>query len=149
MKEDIYKGWTIWNDPPPIPIRICDWYATHESYDGAPDSLTRHMYLHAETREELIERIDTDGVWLVEELELDEAEQDVADLKAENERLRKALGQGVSLAAYDRIADLETEIERLKELLEEWIRIVEFGAHSGHVRDIQNITLAALKQEGE
>lgn len=28
--------WFITYDPPPIPIRICDWHFVHEDYDGAP-----------------------------------------------------------------------------------------------------------------
>lgn len=27
-------GWTIHYDPPPIPIRTCDWHFVHEGYDG-------------------------------------------------------------------------------------------------------------------
>ena len=32
------ERWHLYNEPPPIPIRSHDWNATHEGYDGAPDS---------------------------------------------------------------------------------------------------------------
>lgn len=32
-----YGPWTIYFDPPPIPVRSFDWCFVHEDYDGAPD----------------------------------------------------------------------------------------------------------------
>jgi hypothetical protein len=34
-----YRGYTIEFDPPPIPIRTCDYHYVHEDYDGAPDAI--------------------------------------------------------------------------------------------------------------
>lgn len=34
-----YRGYSIHYDPPPIPIRTCDWQWFHEDYDGAPEYL--------------------------------------------------------------------------------------------------------------
>lgn len=34
--SDIKFGpWTISYDPPPIPVRNCDWHFTHEDYDAS------------------------------------------------------------------------------------------------------------------
>ena len=30
--------WHLSHDFPPIPVRSCDWSATHDDYDGAPDA---------------------------------------------------------------------------------------------------------------
>ena len=30
-----YRGWSVSFDPPPIPIRSCDWRATHPDYDAS------------------------------------------------------------------------------------------------------------------
>lgn len=35
-QEQTYRGYNIRYDPPPIPIRTCDWQFEHEDYDGAP-----------------------------------------------------------------------------------------------------------------
>ncbi len=32
-----YKNYFIEYDPPPIPIRSCDWQFAHKDYDGAPE----------------------------------------------------------------------------------------------------------------
>ena len=32
-----YRDWTIWYEPPPIPIRTMDWTYSHNDYDGPPD----------------------------------------------------------------------------------------------------------------
>ncbi len=32
-----YRNYIIKYDPPPIPIRSCDWQFCHEDYDGAPN----------------------------------------------------------------------------------------------------------------
>lgn len=34
---DVYRGYRIHYDPPPIPIRSCDWQFFHEDYDGPED----------------------------------------------------------------------------------------------------------------
>lgn len=31
-----YGNYHIYYDPPPIPIRSCDWHYVHDDYDGAP-----------------------------------------------------------------------------------------------------------------
>lgn len=36
MREQ-YRDFTIYYDPPPIPVRTCDWHYVHKDYDGAPD----------------------------------------------------------------------------------------------------------------
>lgn len=33
-----YRGYTIYYDPPPIPIRDYDWHYEHDDYDGAEDA---------------------------------------------------------------------------------------------------------------
>lgn len=33
-----YRGWWIDYDPPPIPVRTCDWQFWHDDFDGAPDA---------------------------------------------------------------------------------------------------------------
>ena len=40
-----YRGFHIWFDPPPIPVREYDWHYQHESFDGAPDG-GDHRYGH-------------------------------------------------------------------------------------------------------
>lgn len=35
MNEPVRHGpWLITYDPPPIPIRTCDWQFVHDAYDG-------------------------------------------------------------------------------------------------------------------
>ena len=51
MTTDIYHGWRIYHDPPPIPIRNCDWQAWRE-FDWGSVSMA------APTREALIALID-------------------------------------------------------------------------------------------
>ena len=36
-----YRGYVIHYDPPPIPVRCCDWHFVHEDYD-----LDDHRYGH-------------------------------------------------------------------------------------------------------
>jgi len=36
-----YGPWHIEHDPPPIPVRSCDWQFWHDDYDGAPDGNDR------------------------------------------------------------------------------------------------------------
>ncbi|MCW2763368.1 MAG: hypothetical protein JWR85_3569 [Marmoricola sp.] len=33
-----YGPWRIYFDPPPIPVRNCDWQYHHDDFDGAEDS---------------------------------------------------------------------------------------------------------------
>ncbi len=33
----LYRGYNIVHDPPPIPIRACDWQYAHNGYDGPED----------------------------------------------------------------------------------------------------------------
>lgn len=35
-----FGPWRIWFDPPPIPVRICDWKYWHDEDDAAPDGST-------------------------------------------------------------------------------------------------------------
>lgn len=38
-----YGDWHIQYNPPPIPVRNCDWQFWHDDYDGAPDAFdNRH-----------------------------------------------------------------------------------------------------------
>ena len=37
MREK-YRGFTIEYNPPPIPVRCCDWQFWHDDYDGAEDA---------------------------------------------------------------------------------------------------------------
>jgi hypothetical protein len=35
-KGDVtYRGWTISYDPPPIPVRDCDWQFSHPDFDAS------------------------------------------------------------------------------------------------------------------
>jgi hypothetical protein len=36
-----HRGWTIHYDPPPIPIRNCDYQATDPNGDGEPNAYGR------------------------------------------------------------------------------------------------------------
>lgn len=40
--EESYRGFRIDYDPPPIPVRDCDWHWTHEDYDGPEDNRYGH-----------------------------------------------------------------------------------------------------------
>ncbi len=60
---DKYRGWSIHYDPPPIPIRLFDWQATHPDYDASYEGeedgwVDNGLKAAAATREELIEEID-------------------------------------------------------------------------------------------
>lgn len=35
MSASTYRGWSVSFDPKPIPIRDCDWTATHPDYDAS------------------------------------------------------------------------------------------------------------------
>lgn len=34
MSDLTYRNYRIYYDPPPIPIRDCDWHFVHQDYDG-------------------------------------------------------------------------------------------------------------------
>lgn len=57
-----YRGWTISYDPPPIPVRNCDWRATGPNYDawteGEGEWADNGQKATGATREELIADID-------------------------------------------------------------------------------------------
>jgi hypothetical protein len=59
---DIYKGWTISHERPPIPIRCHDWVATGPNYDcdynDEDGFVSNGEMVHAATREALITEID-------------------------------------------------------------------------------------------
>lgn len=38
MLDTKYRGYHIYYDPPPIPVRTMDWGYTHEEYDGPEDN---------------------------------------------------------------------------------------------------------------
>lgn len=60
-KADTYRGWTITFDPPPIPVRNCDWQATGPDYDAWQDGdgwCDNGQKAFAGTREGLIAEID-------------------------------------------------------------------------------------------
>lgn len=61
LEKDIYKGWTIRYDPPPIPARSLDWIAVHDDYDGWTDNgewVSNNLCIHAASREEIVAEID-------------------------------------------------------------------------------------------
>lgn len=61
MTADTYRGWTIHYDPPPIPIRDCDWQATGPNYDASYEDgcwIDNGEKASAATRELLIVEID-------------------------------------------------------------------------------------------
>ena len=33
-----YRNYTIYYDPPPIPLRTMDWHFVHRDFDGAEDA---------------------------------------------------------------------------------------------------------------
>jgi hypothetical protein len=42
MSGVTYRGFRIDYDPPPIPVRTCDWQFAHEDYDGPEDNRCGH-----------------------------------------------------------------------------------------------------------
>lgn len=36
-QDNLLKNWRIYYDPPPIPLRTCDWRYVHKEYDGPED----------------------------------------------------------------------------------------------------------------
>ena len=68
---DIYRGWSISFDNPPIPCRQFDWSATHPDYDPTPnhvdDGPGDDRIVHGRTREDVISAIDG---WYAEQVTL-------------------------------------------------------------------------------
>lgn len=59
--QDIYRGWEISYNPPPIPVRSCDWIAMHPDYEAWTDEgrwVSNGLCLHAPNKAELIEAIE-------------------------------------------------------------------------------------------
>jgi len=57
MGSESYRGWHIAYDPPPIPVRTCDWQFWHDDFDGAEDS-GDNRYGHASSLEAAKAEID-------------------------------------------------------------------------------------------
>ena len=57
MQSTIYRGYHIRFDPPPIPVRSCDWSWHHDDFDGAPDG-NDNRYGHSASLEEAKAAID-------------------------------------------------------------------------------------------
>ena len=57
-----YKQYTIYYDPPPIPLRSCDWHFVHDDYDGGPehsgDNPTDDRCGDGPTKEDCMRQID-------------------------------------------------------------------------------------------
>lgn len=58
-----YRGWSVHYDPKPIPIRNCDWTATHPDYDASYEGeedgwIDNGLKACAATYEELCDEID-------------------------------------------------------------------------------------------
>jgi len=56
-RKTAYRGWWISYDPPPIPVRTCDWHFWHDDFDGAPDANDSRCG-HAASLEEAKAQID-------------------------------------------------------------------------------------------
>lgn len=62
-KTRTYRGWLIDCDPKPIPVRNCDWTATHPDYDASYEGpedgwVGSHPILYAATEKDLMVEID-------------------------------------------------------------------------------------------
>lgn len=53
----LYRGYHIYYDAPPIPVRTCDWHYVHDDYDGADDS-TDNRHGHCASEQECRAEID-------------------------------------------------------------------------------------------
>lgn len=53
MIDIIYRGYRIYFDPPPIPIRSCDWHFVHSDYDGPEDRRGGHAASEQDCRDEI------------------------------------------------------------------------------------------------
>jgi hypothetical protein len=61
MDKDIYKGWEISYNPPPIPVRSYDWIAMLPEYEAWTEAgcwVSNGLCLHAPNRAELTHNID-------------------------------------------------------------------------------------------
>lgn len=58
MALETYRGWHIHYDPPPIPVRNCDWQFWHEEYDGPGDNRSGHAPSLETAKAEIDERED-------------------------------------------------------------------------------------------
>lgn len=65
-QEQRYRNYRIYYDPPPIPIRNCDWHFVHDDYD-LDDPRHGHCASAAECRREID--------WLCEEYPDEDGEE--------------------------------------------------------------------------
>lgn len=56
-EPETYRDFRIYYEPPPIPVRDCDWHWVHEDYDGAEDA-NDNRYGHASSLEAAKSAID-------------------------------------------------------------------------------------------
>jgi hypothetical protein len=49
-----YREFSLSFDPPPIPVRVCDWHAIHKDYDGPEDG----RFFHGPSVSDLLAQID-------------------------------------------------------------------------------------------
>lgn len=59
--SNIYRGWTIWFYPPPIPYRDFDYVATHPDYDAwmeDGEEASNGKIVHAPTFAKILIEID-------------------------------------------------------------------------------------------
>ena len=52
-----YRGYRIEYDPPPIPIRTCDWAWSHDGYDGPGDFRCGHSGSLEQAKADIDEQI--------------------------------------------------------------------------------------------
>lgn len=50
---ETYRNWQITYDPPPIPVRNCDWQFWHEDYDGPEDNRCGYAASLADAKAEI------------------------------------------------------------------------------------------------
>jgi len=86
-----HGDWTIYFDPPPIPVRNCDWHFVHKDYDGASDACDMR-YGHAASVEACKGEID-----FIEDMERQSADE-AKDPKAE----MRPIWRGLALASLIR-----------------------------------------------
>ncbi len=87
-----HGDWTIYFDPPPIPVRNCDWHFAHKDYDGAPDACDMR-YGHSGSVEECIREIE-----FIEDLE-SQSEAEERDPKTQMMPVWRAFALASLLAA--------------------------------------------------
>lgn len=61
-----YRDFIISFNPPPIPVRDCDWHAVHKDYDGTEDG-NDHRYFHSRSEADCKAQIDD---WHAEQAEV-------------------------------------------------------------------------------